>query len=73
MIRIYKPSFEEFVAEAHDVGSERPVAYVQTHRESEADERKKPDEPLFITPVLHVSVLVSAWNREDGKIAWQMP
>lgn len=72
MIRIYKPSFEEFVAEARDVQSERPVVYVQTHSESEADERKQPDGSLLITPVLHVSVLVSAWNREDRIIVWQM-
>jgi len=72
MIRIYKPTFEEFVAEASGVLSDRPVVYVQTHSESETDERKQPDGSLLITPVLHVSVLVSAWNREDRIIAWQM-
>ncbi len=72
MIRIYKPSFEAFVAEARGVRSERPVVYIQTHSESETDERKQPDGSLLIIPVLHVSVLVSAWNREDRIIAWQL-
>jgi hypothetical protein len=72
MIRIYKPSFEEFVAEARDVRSDRPVVYIQTRSESETDERKQPDGSLLITPVSHVSILVSAWNREDRIIAWQM-
>jgi len=72
MIRIYKPSFEDFVAEALDVEGERPVVYVQTRVESRSDERRQPDGSLLITPVNEVSVLASAWNRQGRVIAWQI-
>ena len=73
MIRIYKPSFEDFVAEALDVEGERPVVYLQTRVESSSDERRQPDGSLLITPVNEVSVLASAWNRQGRVIAWQIP
>lgn len=72
MIRIYKPSFEDFVAEALDVEGERPVVYLQTRVESSSDERRQPDGSLLITPVNEVSVLASAWNRQGRVIAWQI-
>ena len=71
-MKIYKPSMEDFVAEALLGAVERPVVYLQTHVETESDERRQPDGSLLVTPVNAVSVLATTWNREGRVIAWQI-
>ncbi len=71
-MKIYKPSMEDFVAEALLSAVERPIVYLQAHVETESDERRQPDGSLLVTPVNAVSVLATTWNREGRVIAWQI-
>ncbi len=72
MIRIYKPTIEDFVTEALAGADGRPAVYLQTHVEMESDERRQADGSYWVAPVNVVSIVASAWNREGRVIVWQV-
>lgn len=71
MVSIYKPTLEEFMQEAAAARSTKPVAYLQSHVETESDERRQSDGSWVITPVNAVTVLASGWNDRGQIVAWQ--
>ena len=71
MVRIYKSTLEAFIQEAAAVQNPMPVAYLQSHVETESDERRQSDGSWNVTPVNVVTVLVSGWNDRWQIVAWQ--
>jgi hypothetical protein len=71
MVSIYQSTLEAFIQEAAAVQNPMPVAYLQSHVETESDERRQSDGSWNVTPVNVVTVLVSSWNDLGQIVAWQ--